>query len=248
MTTERDRYAERMMNPPAPLDRKRVLTIAFIAFVVVFFLWQTRSIILYPFYLLVTYVHEMGHGLAAVFTGGRFVSFHVYPNGAGVAYTDGGNQHLILVAGYVGTALFGAMLLYLANRVRRVTLVSYGMAAFSSSLRSFWRFGRLEYDHRNHRLFAIMIGVTAGVGFIALARYGNRTANVLILNTFAFIIGFNVINDFLYLFNNQTIGIDDIPNDAAAMAKLTSTPTASWIILWLMISILMMGIAAIYAL
>lgn len=92
-----------------------------------------------------------------------------------------------------------------------------------------------------------MIGVTAGVGFIALARYGNRTANVLILNTFAFIIGFNVINDFLYLFNNQTIGIDDIPNDAAAMAKLTSTPTASWIILWLMISILMMGIAAIYA-
>ncbi|CAG1015282.1 MAG: M50 family metallopeptidase [Anaerolineae bacterium] len=91
------------------------------AFLLVFILWQTgdnNSPILYPFRLLVTFVHEAGHGISAIVTGGEFRQFTVYPNGAGVATTAGGSRFVILQMGYLGAALFGAILLYAANRAR----------------------------------------------------------------------------------------------------------------------------------
>jgi len=83
---------------------------------VVFFLWQLDSSIIYPFRLLVTFVHETGHGLTAVITGGNFLRFVVYENGGGVATTSGGSPFFVLSMGYLGAALFGAVLFYLANR------------------------------------------------------------------------------------------------------------------------------------
>src|SRR5262245_55316089 len=73
-------------------SRAQVLFLAGSAFVLVFILWQISAWtnILYPFRLFVTYVHEAGHGLTAVLTGGRWEYFRVFDNGAGVAYTAGG--------------------------------------------------------------------------------------------------------------------------------------------------------------
>jgi hypothetical protein len=229
-------------------DRRMGLRIAFAAFVVVFALWQTDSAILFPFRLLVTYVHEMAHGLAALLTGGQFISFHVLGNGGGVAFTDGGSEHLILPAGYLGSALFGAVLLYAAHRVRRVQWATFVLGGFFVVTALFLgRGGGGSIDAAVTSMFALMIGVIAGIGLIALGRYGSRLVNVVALNTLAFIVGFNVISDFLWLLRDLPAGLGDIQNDAQVMAILTNTATLNWIVVWAAIAMLVMGIAAIFA-
>src|ERR1041385_6036897 len=105
-----------------PNSRLESMLLAFLAFLLVFVLWQGtfNNGLLYPFRLLVTFVHESGHGLTAMLTGGRFEGFEVLENGSGVASTAGGNEVLIKTMGYVGAALFGAALLYAANRIQQV--------------------------------------------------------------------------------------------------------------------------------
>lgn len=70
--------------------------------------------IYYPINLFVTSLHEMGHGLFAILTGGSVSSITVNSDGSGVAYTSGGIQSLILMGGYLGSALLGNILLYIA--------------------------------------------------------------------------------------------------------------------------------------
>lgn len=58
-------------------------------------------------------LHEMSHGFAACITGGSIVSIEVqWTNG--LALTQGGWYPVISISGYLGTALFGA-LLFLAS-------------------------------------------------------------------------------------------------------------------------------------
>ena len=119
-------------NSGSALGRGAGVWLAVGAFALVFVLWQWSgsAAILYPFRLLVTFVHEAGHGLAAIVSGGRFIEFTVYPTGAGVALTAGGNPWLVLPAGYLGAALFGAILLYTANRVEDERWVTVFVGGF----------------------------------------------------------------------------------------------------------------------
>lgn len=117
---------------PARARRTGVL-LALLAFVLVFSLWQladNTSPLLYPFRLLVTFVHESGHGLSAILTGGRFLDFDIQPNGAGVASTTGGNRFIVLQMGYLGAAFFGAFLLYAANRTLRTRWVAFAVGVY----------------------------------------------------------------------------------------------------------------------
>src|SRR3954466_10077092 len=90
----------------------RRLLLAVLAAVVVFVLWNIPQLdfILYPFRLFVSYVHESGHGTAAILTGGRFEALQIFSDGSGQALTVGGSRLVVLPAGYLGAALFGAVL------------------------------------------------------------------------------------------------------------------------------------------
>lgn len=112
---------------PARMNtRGQILALAVGAFLVVYVLWQVsaQTNLLYPIRLFVTFVHESGHGLTAILTGGRFDHFQVFDNGAGLAFTAGGSLFLVPQMGYLGAALFGAVLLYATNRVQRVNVVA----------------------------------------------------------------------------------------------------------------------------
>ena len=128
-------------------ERRNSLLLAFAAFVVVFLLWQwsAASTVLYPFRLLVTFVHETGHGLAALATGGRFLGFVVEPNGAGLTTTSGGVGWVILPMGYLGAAIFGAVLLVAANRVRKITNMTTVLGVYFIGVAIFFtQAGKLE--------------------------------------------------------------------------------------------------------
>src|SRR5262245_57018164 len=73
----------------------------------------------YSLRLLVTTVHELGHGLAALLTGGDFIRYVVYSDGSGLAYTAGGWRFVVIPAGYLGAALFGAILITLGRNQQR---------------------------------------------------------------------------------------------------------------------------------
>ena len=96
--------------------RRRALLFAGIALVIVFILWNLPqlSVLLFPFRLFVTFVHEAAHGLAAILSGGRFLSFTILPNGAGFASTAGGNEALILPAGYLAVLLIASVAVAIA--------------------------------------------------------------------------------------------------------------------------------------
>jgi hypothetical protein len=113
-------------------SQRRDFSLALIAFMIALVLWQMQGLffLAYPFRLFVTMIHELGHGLAAVLTGGSFVRFEVTRRGAGLAWTSGGSRFFVIQAGYLGTALFGAGLLYLTRRVRQPGRVAIGIGVF----------------------------------------------------------------------------------------------------------------------
>ncbi|MBN1564741.1 MAG: M50 family metallopeptidase [Anaerolineae bacterium] len=116
----------------AQKDRRRDLMLAFAAFLVALVLWQMQGVyfLTQPFRLFVTMIHELGHGLAAVLTGGEFIRFEVTKRGAGLAYTSGGWRFAIIQAGYLGTAIFGACLLILTHTIKRPGRVAIGVGVF----------------------------------------------------------------------------------------------------------------------
>src|SRR5262245_44170289 len=71
------------------------------------------ALLAYPLVLLSTLFHELGHGVAAVATGGSFESLAIYGDGSGVAAhgSNGGPvAHAIVAAcGLVGPAIVAAI-------------------------------------------------------------------------------------------------------------------------------------------
>jgi hypothetical protein len=82
-------------------------------------LWQTMlgSLLLYPFTILATWFHEMGHGIAAMLTGRGFERLLIFADGSGVAQSMGPadgyrvTDALIAASGPLGPAIAGALLI-----------------------------------------------------------------------------------------------------------------------------------------
>lgn len=64
-----------------------------------------------PLRLVTTYLHEMGHALAALATGGSVQSVLVAVDEGGSAVSEGGITALVLAAGYTFSGLMGALTL-----------------------------------------------------------------------------------------------------------------------------------------
>jgi len=97
------------------LPWRRLLGLAAVL-VALWFLWDTR--VVYPIRILVTFLPEGSHGLAAVLTGGHIDKITVEANGSGLCFSRGGWRWLILPAGYLGSMFWGSVILILACRTR----------------------------------------------------------------------------------------------------------------------------------
>lgn len=100
------------------------------------FLWQTSigSVLLYPFTILATWFHEMGHGLTAMLTGAQFERLLIYPDGSGQALSripvDQSRLALALIAagGPLGPPLAGAGFI-LASRTEKASRTALAILA-----------------------------------------------------------------------------------------------------------------------
>ncbi|CAG8448426.1 6650_t:CDS:2 [Ambispora gerdemannii] len=77
-------------------------------------LWNLpiASKILYPFKLLTVGLHEFSHAAAGCCTGAKIEAIEIDPNEGGVTRMRGGVQCCTLPAGYLGSSLIGAILIF----------------------------------------------------------------------------------------------------------------------------------------
>ncbi|KAI0203489.1 peptidase M50B-like-domain-containing protein [Astrocystis sublimbata] len=94
--------------------------------VVIAILWNLPYVrwSLWPFKMLVIAFHEFGHAFAAILTGGRVKSISLDPHEGGVTHMVGGKSAITLPAGYLGSSLIGAILIFTGFNIVASKIVS----------------------------------------------------------------------------------------------------------------------------
>lgn len=113
--------------------------------------WQVPwgGYVVYPFTILATWFHEMGHGLTALLLGGEFEGLLLFPDGSGVALHRGPvfgglfGRAFVSASGPLGPSVAGALLILAGKREntsRLCLLLLGGLMAVSTALwvRSFF--------------------------------------------------------------------------------------------------------------
>jgi hypothetical protein len=193
-------------------------------------LWQIPGVglVVYPFRLFGTFVHEISHGLAALATGGDFHRFTVSPDLSGLAWSAGGWRWVISSAGYVGSAVFGGVLILLAARgvASRVLLMALGLVLGVLCL----------LFVRN--LFGIATGLAlAAAMFLAGYRLRAPWSDIVLLVLALQLVldGFNSLFTLLRL-----SAASNVQTDALSMAQATGVPAVLWTVVWAAISLAML--------
>jgi hypothetical protein len=106
-----------------PTDRLELRTLAF-GLLASLLLWNLPfgGVLLYPFKLLATWLHELSHGLAMILSGAEFDHMRIYRDTSGLAYSQNHpgrvGRAVIAATGYMGTPLWGAVLLVVTPNPR----------------------------------------------------------------------------------------------------------------------------------
>lgn len=182
----------------------------------------------YPFRLLLTLVHELSHGLAALLTGGEFLRLVTFADGSGLAYTAGGWRLVVIPAGYLGAAAFGAALILVgaSPRAARWTLGVVGAAIALLALR--YGAPSLLTDQALGGLLATVTGCGLGAFFVLLAIYAGPRWVVFVIHLVAIETVLAALSDLWTL-----LGVyGDTRTDARSMAEVTFVPALVWALVW----------------
>jgi len=106
-------------------DSFRFLVFASLLTLVLWFI-PFAGVITYPIRLFVTFIHEIGHALAALGTFGGVNRIALDWGGSGVTFTQGGLGLLISSAGYLSTTLYGSALLLFLRKQRNAKIAAIG--------------------------------------------------------------------------------------------------------------------------
>jgi len=236
----------RTEQPTTRQFRRQALTMTTLAMIVVYILWNvpTFNVVMYPMRLFVTYAHEAGHALMALLTGGSIVGFTVSPDGSGLARTIGGNRALILPAGYIGAALLGSLLFFVANRfpryINQIAFVLGGaMIAFTVL------FARPD---ESGSLIALTIGIGFGLLLLFLGWKAGRLLTLLVINVLGVMTALNGVLDLWFLMQNTDASRGTVMNDAAAFTRDVAPliPASVIAFMWALIAIAIFGMSVWY--
>jgi hypothetical protein len=187
----------------------------------IFALWQTP--VLVPLKILVVFLHELSHAIAAWLTGGSVERISLSAQQGGYAVTRGGNLFAILSAGYLGSLVLGAALLM-------VSLRSRADRAVVALLGGVMLLVTLLYVRD---LFAVAFCAGAGLALLALARFLGHAANDLALR----VIGLTSLIYVPYDIFDDTIARAGQRSDAYMLATAFGGPTVLWGLIWLALSL-----------
>ena len=222
--------------------RRQSLIMTAIAMIVVYILWNIPQldIVLYPLKLFTTYVHEAGHAVATLISGGRVEGFEVALDGSGLLTRVGGWNWLIGPAGYLGAAFFGSTLFFVINRFPRfVNPISVGLGIGIALFTIAVAFGNI---------LALFLGVGFGMLMMALGLRAHPAITIFALNILAVSTALEAFFDLRYLIFFIDASNGEVANDAVNFSqRVTPFISPSVIaITWAAIAILMFSLALYY--
>ena len=199
---------------------KRYIVLLLI-FIGIVFLWDTLFV--YPLKIFVVFMHEVSHGLAAIVTGGRIVEIQINQQQGGHAMTQGGSRFWTLTAGYLGSLLWGGLILLLAARTHLDKAISIfiglGMVAISIG------FGKSAFTY--------LFGVGFGVVLLAIGFFLSEVINNWVLR----IIGVTSCLYAILDIKSDVLDRSHLRSDARMLSEETGIPTEVWGGLWILIAI-----------
>lgn len=189
--------------------------------ILIYAFWSTP--VVYPLRIMIVFLHELSHGLAALLTGGSVDRLVISPDEGGLAYVNGGSRFVILTAGYLGSLLFGVLFFVVALQtdLDRWALALAG-ACMLVVTALYLRDG-----------FPLIFCTMAGVTMLLTAWFLPVPVNDLMLR----VIG---ISSLLYVPNDiisDTISRSHLQSDARMLAEEFGGATMLWGGIWLAISL-----------
>jgi hypothetical protein len=201
------------------------------------------GLLLYPAKLLATWFHELSHAVAMIVTGVGFDRMLIFDDTSGLSLPKGVGDRvggpIIAAAGYMGTPLMGAALLWVtptSQQARRSLAVLAGLILASTWLMVANQFGLVAMT---------LIGAAVAAGGLLPVRW-----RFMLLHFIAAQACVNALLDIRVLFrpsmmvNGQLAG----GSDAMTMARITFATDASWAqwfwaVAWLLWSLLVLFLA-----
>jgi hypothetical protein len=187
-------------------------------------------LLLYPFKVFTTWVHECGHALMTVLVGGSVSAITIEPDTSGLTRSliPAGRiaRGLVTSSGYLGASVVGCLLMA-ATRVEkwaRPILLAVGALMLVT----------LVIWIRNP--FGFVAVLAWGVALVFLSRRDEGNAARFVLSLLAIQVALNSVYDIRVLF-----GVDGGHSDAEAMARLFLLPSWVWASAWMLMSVGMLG-------
>lgn len=203
-----------------PATRRRLKLLVGIAafYALLWVLWYTP--VIFPLKIFVVLLHEISHALAALGTGGTVERIVLDVNQGGATYIRGGNAFLILSAGYLGSLLWGLLLIELAGaRTARARWAVGVLGVFVLLVAVLYL--------RNWFGF-VFTGLFGAALIIAARRLAARAVAVVLL-----VLGLTSALYALLDIRSDIISRPEVQSDAAMLADLTGIPTLAWGFLWI---------------
>lgn len=201
--------------------------------------------LIYPFVILTTWFHEMGHGLTAMVLGERFEQLMIFADGSGVAEhsvsgdTSALTRALIAFGGPLGPVLAGSGLIIASAHPRawRPTLWAVTIAILATTI----------IFVRSPVGFAVLPIVGAALGLAAWK--APPGLNRFLLQFLGMVGATSMLADVHYLFTEEvTLGGNPMLSDTGAIEAALFLPHWIWASLILLVSTVIVGASLKYAL
>ncbi len=194
------------------------------------------GLLLYPFKLFTTWVHECGHAVATLLVGGRVNSITIRPDTGGLTHSlvpagriAGG---IVASAGYLGAAAVGCLLIAATRVERWAHAVLLGIGIFMFVTLVVWM--------RN--LFGAAVVLAWGVALVVFARHGVASWVRFFLSLLAIQVALDSVYDIRVLFLIDRAA----QSDAMTMQQLFLLPAWVWATAWMITSVAML-VATLWA-
>jgi hypothetical protein len=201
----------------------RFLLLFVALFAAIWFFWDTP--VVYPLKLFVVLLHEISHGFASILTGGEIRSVEITPQQGGVCRCPGGNVFLTLSAGYLGSLLWGGLMIVGAESLKNWS------AWLTAAVAILVTGSTLLYVNQP---FAAAFGIAFGAALFVVSLRAGATGNRVTL----YLLG---LTSCLYAVLDIKSDILDRPaltSDARLLAELTGVPTLVWGAAWIVTALL----------
>ncbi|MEM6477274.1 MAG: M50 family metallopeptidase, partial [Pseudomonadota bacterium] len=201
--------------------------------------------LIYPFFILTTWFHEMGHGISAILTGQEFDQLVIYANGSGVAQsfvaTDASRftKATIAAGGPLAPSIVGSLLILASAHAKlwRPSLLALAAAIFISVL----IYVRSQTGVVVLPLVGALLVLIAWRAKDGLVRFSLQFIGVLA--------AMSMFRDFDYLFTEQAvINGQTMLSDTGQIEAQLLLPHWVWAALIILVSAVMVGASLKYAL